>query len=165
MCDAADKALGTWKLPMDSTYKKLRGLYFVKNDCANLTKCSSKFNKSCHIHFICFAPWVVFFKTRRQSVGVLVNQHMYNVFHGFGQAYLVKIHIGGLILGSSQFSILPSCLKNEVHNKKMVKNNSKIIILLRQSKSVARTVWILFQNSTQFGIRGPKQDVATFLHV
>jgi len=41
----------------------------------------------------------------------------YRVYHGFGQA---KFPLGGLVLGSSQFSLLPQLLQKTILNSKEV---------------------------------------------
>jgi hypothetical protein len=51
----------------------------------------------------------------------------YIAFHGFGQA---KFPNGGLVLGSSQFSILPQLPPKILLDSKVVKINLKIIISL-----------------------------------
>jgi len=51
----------------------------------------------------------------------------YKAFHGFGQA---KFPDGGLVLDSSQFSILPQLPSKILLNSKVVKIDPKIIILL-----------------------------------
>jgi len=53
--------------------------------------------------------------------------HSYRAFHRFGQA---KIANGGLVLGSSQFSLLPQLPYKMVLDSKVVKIESKIIISL-----------------------------------
>jgi len=65
------------------------------------------------------------------------QSNFYIVFHGFGQA---KFPHGGLVLDSSQFSLLPQLPQKMTLNLKMVKFNSKIIILLPKSKSVTHSV-------------------------
>jgi len=60
----------------------------------------------------------------------IMSQKYYWSNHGFGQA---KFPDGGLVLGSSQFSILP---------QQILKIDPKIIISLRQSKSVTHSVVI-----------------------
>ena len=57
-------------------------------------------------------------------------------YHGFGQA---KMHNGGLALGLSQFLLLSQLLQKMMISSKEVKNNSKIVISLRQSKSVTHS--------------------------
>ncbi len=49
---------------------------------------------------------------------------LYRAFHGFGQA---KIAYGGLILGWSQFTILPQLPLKTMLGIKVVKIDSKII--------------------------------------
>jgi hypothetical protein len=51
----------------------------------------------------------------------------YRSFHGFGQA---KYPSGGLVLGLSQFSILPQLPPKIMLDSKVVKIDSKIIISL-----------------------------------
>ena len=53
---------------------------------------------------------------------------MYRVFHRFGQA---KFAYGGPVLGSSQFLLLPQLPQKMMLASKVVKIDSKIIILLR----------------------------------
>jgi len=64
---------------------------------------------------------------------VLFNLATYRVFHGFGQA---KFPCGGLVLSSSQISLLPQLPQKTTLNLKVVKLDSKIIISLCWSKSV-----------------------------
>jgi len=52
----------------------------------------------------------------------------YRAFHGFGQA---KFAYGGSVLGSSQFVLLPQLPLKMMLDLKVVKIDSKIIILLR----------------------------------
>ena len=52
----------------------------------------------------------------------------------------VKIDYGGLVLGSSQFLLLPQLLQKMMLASKMVKIDSKIIISRRKSKSVTHSV-------------------------
>ncbi len=59
------------------------------------------------------------------------------VFYGFGQA---KFPVGGLVLGSSQFSILPQLPAKIMLDWKVVKIDPKIIVTLCLSKSVAHSV-------------------------
>jgi len=61
------------------------------------------------------------------------------VFNGFGQANFLK---GGLVLGLSQFSILPQPPPKIMLNSEVVKIIPKIIVLIRQSKSVTNSVQI-----------------------
>jgi hypothetical protein len=51
-------------------------------------------------------------------------------FHGFGQA---KFPDGGLVLGLSQFSILPQLPPKILLDSKVVKNDPKIIISIRDT--------------------------------
>jgi len=51
-----------------------------------------------------------------------------------------KIPNGGLISGSTQFSILPQLSQKIVLNSKVVKINPKIIISIHLSKSVTHSV-------------------------
>ena len=53
---------------------------------------------------------------------------IYRAFHRFGQA---KIAYGGLVLGLSQFSILPQLPPKIMPNSNLVKFDPKIIISLR----------------------------------
>ena len=52
----------------------------------------------------------------------------YRAFHRFGQA---KIAHSGLVLGSSQFLLLPQLPQKKMRASKVVKIDLKIIILLR----------------------------------
>jgi len=54
--------------------------------------------------------------------------NFYRAFHGFGQA---RFPDGGLVLGSSQFSILPQLPLKIVLDSKMAKIDPKVIISLR----------------------------------
>jgi hypothetical protein len=60
----------------------------------------------------------------------------YRLFHGFGQA---KFPDGGLVLGLNQFSILPQLSPKKILDSKVVKIDQKIVILLRQFKSVTHS--------------------------
>ena len=54
------------------------------------------------------------------------NAHFYySAYHGFGQA---KIPNGGLILGSSQFSLLPQLPQKMMLTSKVVKSDPKAIV-------------------------------------
>jgi len=53
------------------------------------------------------------------------TKYCYRAFHGFGQA---KFPDGSLVLGSSQFSILPQLPQKSTQNVKVAKFDSKIII-------------------------------------
>jgi len=55
------------------------------------------------------------------------EREMYIAFHRFGQA---KFAYGSLILGSSQFLLLPQLPQKMTINLKVVRNDSKIIISL-----------------------------------
>ncbi len=61
----------------------------------------------------------------------------YRAFHGFGQA---KFSYGGLVLGLSQFTLLPQLPLRAMLNSKLVKLIFKIIISLSYSKSVTHSV-------------------------
>ena len=61
----------------------------------------------------------------------------YRAFHRFGQA---KIHNDGSILGSSQFLLLPKLPHKMTLASKVVKIDSKIVILLCLSKSATHSV-------------------------
>jgi len=61
----------------------------------------------------------------------------HRAFHGFGQA---KFPDGGLVLGLSQFSILPQLPQKTMLCLKGVKINSKISNLCRLPKSVTHSV-------------------------
>ena len=50
---------------------------------------------------------------------------------------LVNLAYGGLVLGSSQFTLLSEMPQKMMPTSKVVKNDSKVIILLRQSKSMS----------------------------
>jgi len=63
--------------------------------------------------------------------------HSYRAFRKFGQA---KFPDGGLILGLSQFSILPQLPLKILLDSKVVKIDPKIFILLCQSKSTPHSV-------------------------
>ncbi len=65
----------------------------------------------------------------------------YRAFHWFEQA---KFLVGGSVLGSSQFSILPQLPPKIMLFLKMVKINPRIIILLHKSKSMSHSVCYLF---------------------
>ena len=54
----------------------------------------------------------------------------------FDEPNLVKTHKIGLILGSSQFALMPQLPQKMALGSKVVKGDSKIIISLRWSKSV-----------------------------
>ena len=74
------------------------------------------------------------------SLSVCVGERegeRYRAFHKFGQA---KFPNGGLVLGSSQFSILPQLSPKILLDSKVVKINPKIIISLHWSKSVTHSV-------------------------
>ena len=46
------------------------------------------------------------------------EQNVYSAYQGFGKAKLVKMCNGGLVLGSSQFPLLPQLpQKNDAHFK------------------------------------------------
>jgi len=60
---------------------------------------------------------------------VIDSQHeSYREFHGFGKA---KFPDGGLVLGLSQFLILPQLPPKILLSSKVIKINPKIIISLR----------------------------------
>jgi hypothetical protein len=59
------------------------------------------------------------------------------VFHGFGQA---QFAYGGLISGSSLFTLLPKLPLKMMLSLKVVKFDSKISNLLSESKSVTHSV-------------------------
>ncbi len=61
----------------------------------------------------------------------------YRAFHGFGQA---KFPYGSLVLGSSQFSILPQLPPKIMLDSKVVKIDPKIMISLCYFKSVTHSV-------------------------
>jgi len=63
----------------------------------------------------------------------------YRAFHGFGQ---VKFPDGCLVLGLSQFLILPKLPPKILFDSKVVKIDPKIIISLRLSKYVTQSVHI-----------------------
>jgi hypothetical protein len=48
----------------------------------------------------------IFAKTGNKSLITLTTWTIIFLFHGFGQAIMVKFHISGLNLGPSQFSIV-----------------------------------------------------------
>ncbi len=50
----------------------------------------------------------IFFKNYLRSANTSLETRFYRAFHAFGQS---KLGYGGLILGLSKFSLLPSCLK------------------------------------------------------
>jgi hypothetical protein len=56
-----------------------------------------------------------------------LNKLRYRVFHRFGQA---KFPDGGLVLGSSQFSLLPQMTPKIILDSRAVKVGPKIIISL-----------------------------------
>ena len=62
---------------------------------------------------------------------------IYRAFHRFGQA---KIARSGLVLDSSQFSLLPQLPQKMTLPLKVVKIDSKKVILLHKSKSVTPSV-------------------------
>jgi len=64
---------------------------------------------------------------------------MYTAFHGFGQA---KFYYGGLVLGSSLFSLLPQLPQKMTITSKVVKVDSKIIILIKIRDTLCR-IWFL----------------------
>jgi len=66
-------------------------------------------------------------------------RRFYRTFHGFGQA---KFNYSGLILGTSQFTLLPQLPLKTMLHLKVVKIDSEIIISLHYSKSVTYYVWI-----------------------
>ena len=68
----------------------------------------------------------------------------YNAYQGFDILNLDKLAYGGLILGSSQFSILPKLPQKMVLDSKVVKIDSKIIISSLKSKSLTHSVELLF---------------------
>ena len=53
---------------------------------------------------------------------------------------MVKIENGGSDLGSSQFFLLPKLAQKNILALKVVKSDSKIVILLHKSKSVTHSV-------------------------
>jgi len=59
---------------------------------------------------------------------LVVKVMFYRAFHRFGQA---KFPDGGLVLGSSQFSILPQLPQKILLDSKGIKIDPKIIISLR----------------------------------
>jgi len=61
------------------------------------------------------------------------TQKRYRAFHRFGQA---KICNGGSALGSSQFLLLPQLLQKTALGLKVVKIETKIVILIRQFKAI-----------------------------
>jgi len=65
------------------------------------------------------------------------ERERYGAFHGFGQA---KFAYGSLVIGSSQFTLLPPLPVKTKLNLKVVKIDSKIIISLPKSKSVIHSV-------------------------
>jgi len=67
----------------------------------------------------------------------LSNRFLYRAFHGFGQA---KFAYGGSILGLSQFTLLSKLPLKMSLDIKVVKIDSKIIILLHQSKCVTHSI-------------------------
>jgi len=87
-------------------------------------------------------------KEKRTKVGKLkfgdagidfskISTRSYSVFHGFGRA---KFAFGGSILGSSKFTHLPQLPLKTMLDLKVVKIDSKIIILLHLSESVTHSV-------------------------
>ena len=66
-----------------------------------------------------------------------MNYMFYRAFHRFGQA---EIAYGGLVLGLSQFSILPQLPLKMTLASKVVKIDLKIIISRCKSKSVTHSV-------------------------
>ncbi len=87
------------------------------------------------------------FKAVKSDIKIIILPLLtrcYRVFHGFGQ---VKFADSGSILGSSQFSLLPHLPQKTMVSLKVVKIDSKIIILLCQSKSVIRSVPISWEFS------------------
>jgi len=56
-----------------------------------------------------------------------MTSQFYRAFHGFGQA---KFAYGGLVLGSSQFSLLPQLPLKTMLDLKAVKIDSKLIMSL-----------------------------------
>jgi len=73
---------------------------------------------------ICQLQNIVFSSNEKRANCFEIN---YIAFHGFGQA---KFPNGGLVLGSSQFSILPQLPPKILLDSKVVKINLKIIISL-----------------------------------
>jgi len=76
-------------------------------------------------------------ETKKQNGSNLPR--LYRAFHIFGQA---KFPDGGLVLGSSRFLILTQLPLKMTLDLKVVKINSKIIILLHKSKSVTHSVQV-----------------------
>jgi len=82
------------------------------------------------------ATYYIIFLMIKPKVGVYIYSEfwhsfdtisIYRVFHGFGQA---KFAYGGLILGSSQFTLLPKLPLRMMLSLKVVKFYSKISNLL-----------------------------------
>jgi len=76
--------------------------------------------------------WPYLFATIVANTKILLDivdldDNIYRAFHGFGHA---KFLDGGLVLGMSQFSILPQLPPKILFNSKLVKIDPKIIILL-----------------------------------
>jgi len=65
--------------------------------------------------------------SRAQKSRSFAMSGIYKAFHGFGQ---YKSTDGGLVLGSSQFSILPQLTPKLLLDSKVVKIDPKIIIAL-----------------------------------
>ena len=63
---------------------------------------------------------------------------------------LLKLANGGLVLGSSQFLLLPQLPLKMILASKVVKSDSKIIILVHKSKYVTQRCK-LFENTLQCG--------------
>jgi len=69
--------------------------------------------------------------------GNAADSDSYGVFHVFGQA---KFLDGGSVLGSSQFLILPQLPPKILLDSKSVKIDPKIVVSLRQTKSVIQSI-------------------------
>ena len=80
-------------------------------------------------------PHLIYFE-KCKNFGTVTGKTCTNrAFHRFGQA---KFAYGGLVLGSSQFSVLPQLPHKMMLASKVVKTDSKIIIALRLSMAYRR---------------------------
>ncbi len=80
---------------------------------------------------------VSMFQYKRFSRSSIILVIFYRVFHRFGHA---KFPDGGLVLGSSQFSVLTQLSPKTMFGLKEVKIDSKIINSHCESKSVTHSV-------------------------
>ena len=76
----------------------------------------------------------------RYCIALYASTSVLTYYRAFNRFVQAKFAYGGLVLGSSQFTLLPQLPQKMTLNLKVVKFDSKVVILLCKSKSVTHSV-------------------------